>query len=129
LSGRHAVYDVRDARPTDRVTAQHARFDRRIERAATKIERIEMLASLAYGFHFGVRGGVKCRPGALDAFSHYDVSADDQRAHGCVAGERRGLRQFQAPPHVHCCAHMAMVARRHEIDGGAHMAVMPSTTS
>ena len=70
-----------------------------------------MLASLAYGFRFGVRGGVKCRPGALDAFSQDVISADDQRAHRCVAGARRDLRQFQAPPHVHRCAHIAMVAR------------------
>jgi hypothetical protein len=71
LSRRHAIDDVGDASPPDRVTAQHARFDGRIQRAATQIGRIEMLAGLAYGFHFGVRKRDQqyCKLGTRHAFS------------------------------------------------------------
>jgi hypothetical protein len=66
LARRHAIDDVGDARSTDRITAQHARFDGRIQRAAAQIEGLETLARLAYGFHFCVCAGVERRPRALD---------------------------------------------------------------
>jgi hypothetical protein len=125
LPRRHAINDVSNARPPNRVTAQHARFDGGIERAAAQIKRIEALAGLAYGFHFGVRARVECRPGALDAFTHDFVAADDQGANRGVAAPRRDLCQLQTPSHVHRCLHSTMVAWRDDI---ALAAIAPAAT-
>ncbi|MNC87342.1 hypothetical protein D3C83_30610 [compost metagenome] len=84
-----------------------------------------MPAGQAYGFDFGVRAGVERRPGTLDAFSQNLAGADDQRAHRGIAGARRDLRQFQAPPHVHRRAHVPMVARPDGIEVDTAPAARP----
>ena len=115
VAGNTGIVNCVNSRPVNGAQAHRARFARRVEFTAAKLEAAKIVASLPNCHHFGMRRGVIRRRDLICSFADYSAFFHDHASERpTTPGTHIFYREFYGPRHenVSCFRHRVIANPR-----------------